>query len=126
MKRLLGGLVCVAVLGIALSFIGSRSVSAKPADPNKGTGCLVLDPEAEGGYAYDANCQAHNIIKEDDEGNLEFFFYQDHGQTSWHPEETYRNSFEICYESTRYVEICGIAKETVTPSGEYKSSFKSY
>ena len=127
MKKLLIALVGVAVLGIALSFIGSSTISAKRAYAEKGTGCFVLDPNGiYNGYAVDANCQTHDVTKEDDEGYLELFFYQDHGQTSWHPEETYRSTYEGCVIVQPYGQVCGIIKESVTPSGEYKSSFKSF
>ena len=125
MKKTVGMLTCVAVLGIALSFIGSTSVTAKRAYAEKGTGCFVRTGEGELDYVVDPNCQAHDVTKEDDEGNLELYFYQDHGQTSWQPIEIYRNTFEQCLDSP-YGQICGTVKETVTPSGEYKSSFKSY
>ena len=126
MKRLVGGLVCIALVGIALSFIGSTSVTAKRAYADKGNGCYVRTGEGPADYVIDPNCEAHDVVKEDDEGNLELYFYQDHGQTSWHPEETYRNTYEDCLNSQTYGQICGIVKETVTPSGEYKSSFKSF
>lgn len=128
MKRLLGGLVCVAVLGIALSFIGSTSVSAKRAVADKGAGCYVPAEEGPDNYVADPNCQAHDVLKLDDDGEVDFYVYQDHGQTSWHPEQTYRSTTEDFCITFRDlgVEVCGVVKETVTPSGEYKSSFKSY
>jgi hypothetical protein len=125
MNKLFAGLLCVALLGITLSFIGSTSVTAKRAIADKGTGCYVKTGEGESDYVVDPNCQAHDVLKMDDDGGIDFYVYQDHGQTSWHPEETYRTT----YDASIYVNgilVEGVIKETVTPSGEYKSSFKSY
>jgi hypothetical protein len=125
MNRFALGVVCFAVLAIAFCFVGSGSVSATRADPSKGTGCYVRVGEDPNDYVFDATCSAHDVLKLDDDGTLDFYVYQDHAQTSWHPETAYRSTFEACFNFDFGV-VCGTAKETVTPSGEYKSSFKSY
>ena len=125
MKRFACSIVFVALIGLTLSFIGSSSVSAKPAEADKGTGCYVRTGEGENDYAYDESCKAFGVLKLDEEGDVEFYVYQDHGQTSWHPERTYRSTFEQCLNFGSLGIVCGTVKETITPSGEYKSSFKS-
>jgi|SRR5687768_1777910 len=118
----------LVVLGIIFSFIGVNSVSATRAVTDKGTGCFVRVGTGDNDYVLDNTCTAHDVRKLDDEGNLDFYVYQDHGQLpegSWRPSRVYRNSFEMCFTASFGV-FCGIAKESVTPSGEYKSSFKSY
>ena len=125
MNRIVLSVVCFAVLGIATSFIGSSSVSAARADPSKGTGCFVRLSEDPNDYVLDGTCAAHDVLKLDDDGSLDFYVYQDHGQTSWHPETTFRDTYEQCLNFGSIGIVCGIVKETITPSGEYKSSFKS-
>ena len=115
----------LVVIGIAFSFIGVNSVSATRAVTNGTTGCYVRVGDGEDDYALDSTCTAHSVLKMDDDGEFDFFVYQDHGQSTWHPSTPYRNTFEACYEFSFGI-VCGIAKESVSPSGEYKSSFKSY
>lgn len=118
----------LVVLGIIFSFIGVNSVSATRAVTERGTGCFVRVGTGDNDYVQDTTCTASDVLKFDDEGNFEFYIYQDHGQLPegfWRPSRVYHNSFEMCFAASFGV-FCGIAKETVTPSGEYKSSFKSY
>ena len=118
----------LAVLGIIYSFIGVTPASATPAGTDKGTGCYVRVGTGDDDYAFDTTCSAHDVIKFDDEGNFEFYAYQDRGQLpegSWRPSQTFHSTFEQCFNASFGV-VCGIATETVTPSGEYKSSFNSY
>ena len=118
----------LVVLGAILSFVGMTSASATPANPGKDTGCYVRVGSGDDDYEFDATCTAHEVIKFDDEGNFEFYAYQDHGQLpegSWRPSHAYHSTFEQCFDSSVGV-ICGTTTETVTPSGEYKSSFNSY
>jgi hypothetical protein len=118
----------LVILGIIFSFIGVNSVSATRAVTDSGTGCYVRVGTGEDDYDFDATCTAHDAIKFDDEGNFEFYVYQDHGQLpegSWRPSQPYHSTFEQCFNASFGV-ICGTATETVTPSGEYKSSFNSY
>src|SRR5687767_7958641 len=118
----------LVILGIIFSFIGASSVSATRAVADKGTGCFVLvDPEGED-YVFDDTCTAHDAIKFDDEGNVEFYVYQDHGQLpegSWRPSRAFRSTYEQCFNYSFGV-VCGTVMETVSPSGEYKSSFRSH
>jgi hypothetical protein len=126
MKRFACSIVFIALIGLVLSFIGSSSVSAKPAETGKGLGCYVrTTDEGDDDYVRDATCKVFEVLKLDEDGDVEFWFYQDHGQTSWHPERTYRSTFEQCLNFGSLGIVCGTVKETITPSGEYKSSFKS-
>jgi hypothetical protein len=128
MKKVSSMIKGLVVLGITLSFIGVNSVSATRAITDRGTGCYVRVGTGDNDYAYDATCTAHDVIKFDNKGNFQFYEYQDHGELpegSWIPTKTYRNTFEVCY-NLGFAVVCGTATETVTPSGEYKSSFKSH
>lgn len=125
MKRVSLTIKTLVVLAVVFSFTGVNSVSATRADTGKDTGCLVKVGTGLDDYAFDSACTAHSVLKMDNDGEFDYFVYQDHGQTSWHPAQAYRDSFELCYEFDFGI-VCGIAKETVSPSGEYKSSFKSY
>ena len=127
MKLVSSTIKTLVVLGVTLSFIGVNSVSATRAITDRGTGCYVRVGTGPGDYVYDAACTAHDVTKLDNEGNFEFYSYQDQGQLpegSWRPSKAYRNTFEVCYAFSFGV-VCGTAQETVSPSGEYKSSFKS-
>ena len=125
MKKIVGGVVCVVLIGLAVSFIGSNSVAAKPAESEKGAGCYVPASDGVSPYVFDATCDAHAVVKYDDDGGLEFYFYEDHGQTAWHPKTAVRDTYSQCLNFGPQLGIvCGTVKESVTPSGEYKSSFK--
>lgn len=125
MKKLSFAMRTLVVIGVALSFTGVSPVSATRAETSRGTGCYVRVGDGENDYVLDAACTAHAVLKMDDDGELDFYVYQDHGQSAWHPSTPYRNSFEACYQFNFGV-VCGLVKESVSPSGEYKSSFKSY
>jgi hypothetical protein len=119
----------LAALAIMIAFIGITPAFARRAEPGSGTGCFVRIGEGPDDYAFDAACQAHDVLKLDHEGNLDFYVYQDHGQLpagGWLPFQSYRSTFEQCFNMTGVGLVCGTAKESVSPSGEYKSSFKSY
>jgi hypothetical protein len=118
----------LVVLGIIVSFIGVSSVSAARAVTDRGTGCYVRVGNGDNDYVLDNTCTASDVIKFNDEGDFEFYAYQDHGQLpegSWRPSQAFHSTFELCFEFNFGV-VCGTARETVTPSGEYKSSFNSY
>lgn len=115
----------LVVIVIALSFTGVNSVLAARADTDRGEGCLVRVGDGEDDYAFDSTCATQAVLKMDDDGEFDFYVYQDHGQSTWHPSTPYRNTFELCYHFS-FGTVCGTAKESVSPSGEYKSSFKSY
>ena len=128
MKKVKLAVKNLVVLGIIFSFIGVISVSAKRAVTDSGTGCYVRVGVEENDYVLDTTCSAHDVLKLDDEGNLEFYVYQDHGhlpEGGWRPSVTFSSTFEVCYQYSFGI-VCGTVKESVTPSGEYKSSFKSY
>ena len=128
MKKVSSTVRNLMMLGIIFSFIGVNSASATPAVTGKDTGCYVRVGTGDDDYVLDATCTAHEVIKFDDEGNFEFYVYQDHGQLpegSWRPSHTFRSSFEQCF-NTGFGVMCGTVTEMVTPSGEYKSSFNSY
>ena len=125
MKRLIGGLVFVALVGIALSFVGSTSVSAMRANTDKGKGCFVRVSEEIFDNVEDPECTYHEVMKLDDDGNVEFYFYQDHGQTPWRPQKTLRETYFICTVFEDGLELCGYNTEIITPNGEYKSTFKT-
>jgi len=128
MKRVRLTIQTLVVLGIIFSFAGVNSVSATRAVTDRGTGCYVRVGTDDGDYVYDSACTASDVIKFDDEGDFEFYVYQDHGQLpegSWRPDQVYHSTFESCFQFSFGI-VCGTVKESVTPSGEYKSSFKSY
>ena len=117
------------IFAIAISFIGVIPVSATRAVADKGTGCYVRVGPGEGDYVLDNACEAHDVIKFDDDGSIELYNYQDHGQLpegGWRPDRTFRSTYDQCLSITpAHILVCGTIKETVTPSGEYKSSFLS-
>ena len=113
-----------AAFGVVILFVGANSVDAKRAEASKGEGCYVKTGPGENDYALDPTCDAHDVTKMEDANTPDFYVYQDRGQTSWHPDVVYRNTYEQCL-SFSFGTVCGTVKETVTPSGEYKSSFKS-
>ena len=115
------------VLAIVLSVIGVVSVFAIPAMTSKGTGCAVRTGPGPADYALDEACTYHQVVKLDDDGNVVFFMYQDQGQVigDWRPDRAMRTESNICY-STAFGNVCGRVSEVVTPSGEYKSSFKAH
>ena len=128
MKNFVLGIKTLMVLGIIFSFIGVSSVLATRAQTGKGTGCFIRVGTGDDDYAFDGTCTAHDVLKMDDDGNLEFYVYQDHGQLpegSWRPSQTHRETFEQCLQFDFGI-VCGTVRETVSPSGEYKSSFKSH
>lgn len=127
MKRVSLTIKILVVLGIVSCFIGVNSASATRAVTDRGQGCFVRVGTGPDDYAFDDTCTASDVIKFDDEENFEFYVYQDHGQLpegTWRPSQVYRATFEMCFRFGFGV-VCGTAKETITPSGEYKSSFKS-
>lgn len=123
------GLVMVALIGIISCFVSVSPVSATKAEADKGTGCYVRVGTGDYDYFFDTTCIGHSVIKFDDDGNLAFFSYQDHGQLpdwAWHPSQFYDLTFEDCLDLGPGIGIvCGTVNESVSPSGEYKSSFKS-
>jgi hypothetical protein len=128
MKKISLTIKNLAVLGIIVSFIGVNSVSAARALTDRGTGCYVRVGTGDNDYVQDTACTASDVIKFNDEGDFEFYAYQDHGQLpegSWRPSQAFHSTFELCFEFS-FGDVCGTARETVTPSGEYKSSFNSY
>ena len=128
MKRVFLTIMTLVVLGITISFIGVNSVSATRAVTGRDTGCFVRVGTGDNDYALDETCTVQATLKMDDDGTFDFYVYQDHGQLpegSWRPDQAYRDTFELCFNFS-FGTVCGIAKETVSPSGEYKSSFKSY
>src|SRR5215203_2632054 len=127
MKKVSSTIRSLMILGIIFSFVGVNSVSATPAGTDKGTGCYVRVGTGEDDYVLDNTCTAHEALKFDDEGNFEFYVYQDHGQLpegSWRPSQAFRSTYEQCF-NTSFGVMCGIVTEMVSPSGEYKSSFNS-
>ena len=128
MKKVSSTVRNLMILGIIFSFIGVGTVSATRAVADKGTGCFVRVGTGDNDYVFDETCAAHDVLKFDNEGNFEFYLYQDHGQLpegSWRPSQAFRSTFEQCFNSSFGV-VCGLTTETVSPSGEYKSSFNSY
>ena len=125
MKKVVGSIVFIALLGLAVSFVGSYSVSANPAEPERGQGCYVRTSEA-GDYVFDGTCEALSLFKYVD-GQAVLYTYQDHAQTSWHPERAFSDTYESCFNFGPPTGIkCGTTTEVVTPSGQYKSSFRLY
>jgi hypothetical protein len=119
-------------LVLSVAFAGASvlaaagSVAASPASTGKGTGCYVVD--ANDAYYLDASCQTHDVTKFDADGNLSFYSYQDAGQLpagAALPSRAINKTYEQCFNFTIGV-VCGTIDETITPSGAYKSSFKSH
>ena len=115
---------------IALTGAVSNDVTAKALNDvqvSSGTGCIVTD--AYGGHHYDPNCNWHDVSTYDEGGNLIKYKYQDQGTL---PEGAPRPARAIHQTSInnydngdgQYFE--GRVTETITPSGEYKSSFLAY
>lgn len=128
MKKISLTIINLVILGIGFSFPAANSVSAARATADKGTGCYVRVGTGENDYVFTNDCAAHDVIKFDNEGNFEFYVYQDQGQLpagSWRPSQAYRSTFEMCIQFS-FGTKCGTVTELVAPSGEYKSSFKSY
>ena len=128
MKKLSLTIKGLVVLGVIFSVIGVDSASATRSLTQKGTGCFIRVGTGDDDYAFDGACTAHDVLKIDDDGNLEFYVYQDHGQLpegSWRPSQPYRETFEQCLQFDFGI-VCGTVRESVSPSGEYKSSFKSH
>jgi hypothetical protein len=122
-KNMMKQLVSTAVLAGTCLLIGASSTSAAPASPNKGTGCFVGD--ANGAYYFDAACKAHDNLKLDGDGNLQFYHYQDKGQLpdgAALPSSAIRNTYPACFNFSFGV-TCGTVEEVITPSGAYSSSF---
>jgi hypothetical protein len=129
MKKIQLTITSLAALVIVISVIGVRPVTATRATPDRGNGCHVRIGDGANDYAFDPACETHDVLKLDDDGGLDFYVYQDHGQLpagGWFPSQPYRSTFEQCFEFGSIGVICGTVKESVTPSGEYKSSFKSH
>jgi hypothetical protein len=126
MKKVVGSIVFIALLGLAVSFVGSHLVSAAPAEAESFLGCYVRISEA-GDYVYDEECKAHQVFKTDADGQVVINTYQDYAQTSWHPETAFRDSYEACFNFGPPSGVkCGTINELITPSGQYKSSFHLY
>ena len=128
MKKVSLSIVNLVVLGIIFSFVGVNSVSATRAVTERFPGCFVRVGTGDNDYVFDSSCTASDVIKFNNEGDFEFYSYQDHGQLpegSWRPSQVFHSSFEQCFEFS-FGDVCGTVRETVTPSGEYKSSFNSY
>src|SRR6476660_221744 len=87
-------MIAFAALGVVTLFIGANSVEAKRAEASKGEGCYVKTGPGENDYALDPTCDAHDVIKMEDANTLDFYVYQDRGQTAWHPDVTYRSTYE--------------------------------
>jgi hypothetical protein len=108
---------------IALTGTVSTDVTAKALNDVQvisGTACYVRD--ADNNYYADPNCKWNVVITYDAGGNLIKYKYQDHGTL---PDGAARPSQAI-HES--YFAILnpiggGTVTETITPGGEYKSSF---
>ena len=128
MKKVSSTIRNLMILGITFAFIGVNPVSATRAVSDKGTGCFVRVGPGDNDYVFDTTCTAHDALKFDDEGNFEFYVYQDHGRLpegSWRPSLAFRSTYEQCLNFSFGV-VCGAVTEIVTPNGEYKSSFNSY
>ena len=128
MKKVSLTIINLVIFGIIFSFVGVNSARATRAFTDRGTGCFVRVGTGDNDYVLTDACIAQSVIKFDNGGNFQLFAYQDQGQLpegSWRPTQAYRSTFEQCFEFSFGV-VCGTVSETVTPSGEYKSSFNSY
>ena len=125
--KIFTSLTMLVVVAIAVLFVGVSPVSATRAVTDRGTGCYVRVGTGDDDYVFDSACKGSDVLKFDDEENFEFYVYEDHGQLpegTWRPSRVYHSTYEACYLFSFGV-ICGTVKESVTPSGEYKSSFKA-
>jgi len=107
---------------VALTGAVSNVVTAKAlnhVEVERGTGCYVRD--AADNYTWDPSCNRQAVITYDDGGNLIKYKYQDQGElpegAALPPRAIHESYFAI---------IKGLGNtlitETITPSGEYKSS----
>jgi hypothetical protein len=114
------------MMTLALTGAVSNDVTAKALNDvqvERGTGCFVRD--ALGKYYEDPNCNWHVVITYDEGGNLIKYKYQDQGTL---PADVVRPSQAIHESDFKTYDfgslyIGGTVTETITPGGEYKSSF---
>ena len=108
----------------------TKSASAAKATADKGAGCGVKD--ANDVVWFDPNCTWHEVVKYDDEGNIEFYEYHDHGnlpEAAARPSQAYRTGGAYggdlpCFQVDEQNCLSGPFDEVITPSGEYQSSFR--
>ena len=78
MDKPIGTFFIVMVVVVLLVSVAPWAVSAAPARPDKGEGCLVED--AASNEYLDPDCDFHEVFKYDKEGNVvALVSYQDHG-----------------------------------------------
>ena len=109
--------VMVAVVMLAAAVPGV--VSAGPAQPDKGTGCLVRDANLV--QYVDLACYYHEVFKYDNRSNEQtLLHYQDHGQL---PAEAAlpATAMQMILHVDCDCIYDGDYLETITPSGEYHS-----
>jgi hypothetical protein len=78
MDKPIGTFFTVIVVVALLVAVGPGAVSAAPARPNRGEGCLVQDTDFN--EYLDPDCDFQEVFKYDKEGNVvALVHYQDHG-----------------------------------------------
>jgi hypothetical protein len=109
----------VMVAAVMLAAAVPGVASAGPAQPDKGTGCLVRDADLV--QHVDPDCDYHEVFKYDSRGNsYTLLHYQDHGQLppgAALPATAVQVILHVdcdCIYDGDYL-------ETITPSGEYHS-----
>lgn len=127
MKKRLFYLFSGLVMAIALTGTVSNTVTAKSLNDvqvQSGTICVVVD--ANGDYYLDTSCNSHSVTTRDENGNLIGFKYQDHGTlpaNAVRPSKAIHQSYPLALNFGGGLIIEGLVIETITPSGQYKSSF---
>lgn len=122
-KALSVALASCALAGVAL--VATDIASAKPPPANaattdSGTGCLVSADFVN--YELDSNCDWHIVRRRDRSGTRVLLNYRDHGQLQ--PGQTAPASAGNNSMSFPAFGLTCHGTETVTPSGEYRSSLE--
>lgn len=123
MNRLLVSLVAIVGLAV-MAPTGAAATEPAPGKPldthtSSGTGCVVAD--ADGVRYDDPNCAWHREARIGPDRAIVRFQYFDHGQLPAHaafPKRTIRITHFVPCQCPGDVPLT----ETITPSGEYKSS----
>lgn len=120
-KTLVVALASCLLAGGAL--FAADIASAKPtnaATTDRGTGCLVSSDFVN--YELDATCNWHIVRRRDRNGTRVLLNYQDHGQLQ--PGQAAPASAVNTSASFPAFGLTCHGTETVTPSGEYRSSLE--
>lgn len=112
-------------VAVALIAAGTIPASASPdtnpvnaADTSSGSGCYVRSSDADG-YRYDPTCTFHVVEKQNKDGSLAWWRYQDKG-TLQPGNAVPATATQTDIQQTLFGGIC-YGKEVATPDGQYSS-----